>query len=79
MHGAGGGAAIEGDQEAIDRPELARGDQHRAMHCAHHAFQVAAKVALGEIGMFAALADHDQPGVLFNVQQGVDQHAMALA
>ena len=47
------------------------------MHRANDALHLAAQVATGKVGMLAALSDHEQAHVVFQLQQGVGHPAVS--
>ena len=72
------GPAVAGDEESLDRPEGARGDEDGAHRGADHALKIAAEMALREIGVFAALPDDDEIAARFEFFERLDERAVAL-
>ena len=74
----GAGAAIEGDEETVDRLELAGGDEDGDFRGADDALEVAAEVAFGKIRMLSAFPDDDEGRFVLELDHGIDEGAVAL-
>ena len=73
------GAAVEGDQHAVDGPEATGRHEDRTMRRAHDPFEVRAEVPAREIRRLAALADDDDAGVSLDLADGLDDVALPQA
>src|SRR3546814_18382867 len=73
LHGAR--PAVEGDQEALDRPEGARRHQDGPPAGPDDALEVRSQVQLREIRRLAALADDEEPRVLLHLGYRLDDVA----
>ena len=71
-------AAVVGDEESLDGLEGARGDEHGAHGGADDALEIAAEMALGEVGVLAAFADDHEVAARLEFFERLDERAVAL-